>query len=62
MASSKPVGLSDYKDILIEHEEDYRESRGPARQEIIQEIMKEMVAQSGGSLDQDILKGLDQVS
>jgi hypothetical protein len=62
MAPSKPIGLSDYKEILIAHERDFRESRGNERQTIIQEVMEEMVAQSKGTLDKETMKGLDQVS
>ena len=56
------MGLSEYKDILIAHDREYRESSSPDRQEIIQEIMQEMVAQSEGTLDQGTLKGLAVVS
>ena len=56
------MGLSEYKDILIAHDQEYRESCSSGCQEIIQEIMQEMVAQSEGTLDQGTLKGLAVVS
>ena len=56
------MSLSEYKDILIAHDWEYRESRGSGRQENIQEIMQEMVAQSEGTPDQGTLRGLAVVS
>jgi hypothetical protein len=62
MVATKPVGLSAFKDILLAHEREFRASRGAERQEVVQEVMKEMVAESKGTLDKDFLKGLEQVS
>ena len=62
MASEKILGLWDYNEILVTHEQEYRKSRGPDRVQLVNEIMQEMVAQSKGTLNGDVLKGLDQVS
>jgi len=62
MPPTGPIGLSDYKTVLISHEQDYRKSRGPDRQVVVQEIMKEMVAQSKGTLSKNTMNGLDKVS
>ena len=62
MASEKILGLWDYSEILTAHEQEYRKSRGPDRVQLVNEIMQEMVAQSKGTLNRDVLKGLDQVS
>ena len=50
--------LSKYQQILLSHEWDFRDSRSAAHQEIVEEIMKEIVARSKGSLDQDIIIAL----
>lgn len=62
MPPNKPIGLSDYKNVLVAYEREYRESWGHECKEIVQDIMKEMVAQSKGTLDKDLMKELDQVS
>ena len=62
MASEKILGLWDYNEILTAHEQEYRKSRGPDHVQLVNEIMQEMVAQSKGTLNGDVLKGLDQVS
>jgi hypothetical protein len=61
MPSDKPTQLADYKTILLSHAREYWDTRGADRQEIVDEIMKEMVAQSKGTLKKDVMKGLDQV-
>jgi len=55
-------GLSDYKPILIAHRQEFWDSKGHTRQVVVEDVMKEMVAQSEGTLDKDLLKGLDLVS
>ena len=62
MPPTETVELSNYGTILIAHEQDYRNSRGVDRQEIVQNIMKEIVAQSKGTLSKDTMKGLGKVS
>jgi hypothetical protein len=62
MPVSKATGLSPFKDILLAHEQDYRQYWRAERQEIVQDIMEEMVAQSKGPLDKDLMKDLEQVS
>ena len=70
MAPVKPIGLGDYRTILVAHNQEYRNSKGADRreiiavimQEIIAVIMQEMVAQSKGTIQKDLLKGLGQVS
>jgi len=54
--------LSDYKPILAAHEQEFWDSKGHTWQVVVEDIMKEMVAQSEGTLDKDFLKGLDLVS
>ena len=62
MPSAESVNLSDYKDILIDHEQEYRQSVGSERHGILQDIIKEMATQSGGTLNEDTMKGLVKVS
>jgi len=62
MAPAEAIILDDYTAIFLSHEVDYRQARGPARQEILGEIMQEMVALSEGSLNEDGMKGLYKVS
>lgn len=62
MAPVKPIGLGDYRTILVAHNQEYRNSKGADRREIIAVIMQEMVAQSKGTIQKDLLKGLGQVS
>jgi hypothetical protein len=62
MAPAKPIELGEYRPILITHAQEYRDSKGTDRDEIVAEIMKEIVAQNGGNAQKDVLKGLDTVS
>ena len=62
MAPTDSIELSDYKRILVAHEPDYRSCEGTDRQEVVESIMKEIVADSGGTLSEDIMKGLYKVS
>jgi hypothetical protein len=62
VAPAKPIGLGDYRMILVAHNQEYRNSKGADRREIIAVIMQEMVAQSKGTIQKDLLKGLGQVS
>lgn len=55
-------GLSDYKQILVAHQQEFWDSKGYNRQAVVEDAMKEMVAHSEGTLDRDFLKGLDLVS
>ena len=56
------TSLSDYIPILVDHEEEYRSSRGSRRQEVINEIKDDIAAQTVGKLTEEDLEGLDQVS
>ena len=56
------MALANYQDILLAHEQEFRDSRGRDHQELVQEIMQEIVAQSKGTLEKKTLKGLDAVS
>ena len=62
MASTDAINLDDYAAIFLGHEVDFRQTKGAARQEVLQEIMQEMVALSEGSLNEDGMKGLYKVS
>lgn len=62
MAPSEAINLDDFAAIFLSHEVGYRQARGSARQEVLQEIMQEMVALSEGSLNEDGMKGLYKVS
>jgi len=61
MSPAGSNGLSDYKTILLAHEHEYRLAHGPDRLEIVEEIMKEMVAQRKGTLGKATTKQLRQV-
>lgn len=62
MPSTDSIQLSDYKDILIDHEQKYRQSTATKRPEVVQEIIEEMSAQSKGTLSKGVVKGLPKVS
>ena len=65
MSSASSTGtilLSDYKDILLAHESDYRSSKSARRREVIEEIIDEIASQGKGKLRQEVLKGLESVS
>jgi hypothetical protein len=62
MSSTKTISLSDYKDILLAYEKDYRLSKGDDRQDIVGQIMEEIASQGKGKLRQDAMKGLETVS
>jgi hypothetical protein len=57
MAPAKPIGLGDYWTILVVYNQEYQNSKGADHWEIIAVIMQEMVAQSKGTIQKDILKG-----
>lgn len=54
-------GLSEFQNILVEHEQEYRDARGTERTAVVQQIMEEMVAQSKGSLDGEVMSELNHV-
>ena len=60
--NSLQMALANYQDILLAHEQEFWDSQGRDRQELVQEIMQEIVAQSKGTLEKKTLKGLDTVS
>ena len=60
--ASETIELSGYKDIFVAHEPEYWESKGHVRQEIVQQIIKEIAAQSKVTLSKSTMKGLDKVS
>ena len=62
LASAKSILLSDYKDILLAHEDEYRLSKGSKRQEIVKEMIEKIASQGKGKLREDVMKGLESVS
>ena len=62
MAPAKLIDLADYRPILVSHHQEYRDSKGADRQDILAGIMTEIVAQSKGTIQKDLLKVLGQVS
>lgn len=57
-----PFDLTDYTTILVAHEREYRLSKGLDRQGVLQDIIKEMITESNGTLSKGGVKGLDKVS
>ena len=62
MAPAKLIDLVDYQPILISHHQEYQDSKGTDHQEILAGIMTEIMAQSKGTIQKDLLKVLEQVS
>jgi hypothetical protein len=62
MAPAKPIELGDYWLIFITHGQEYRDSKVTDCNEIMVKIMNEIVAQNGGNIQKDVLKGLNTVS
>ena len=62
LASAKSILLSDYKDILLAHEDEYCLSKGSKCQEIAREVIEEIFSQGKSKLREDIMKGLKSTS
>ena len=60
MARSEAVDLGDYSAALVSYEMEFQQSKGPAHQAVLQEIVKQIVAESEGSLTGGAIKGLDR--
>lgn len=62
MSSPKQIGIGDYKAILLRHEDDYRQSKGGARQTVVSQIADEITAEGKGKFRKMAAKSLEQVS
>lgn len=61
MTLDKDFTLGDYKGILYFHENDFRENRASGQQEILDLIIKKIIAQSEGQLSNSDTGVLDTV-
>lgn len=62
MPSAGTLNLSDYKEILTDHEQEYQQCLGLEHQSVLRDIIKEISTQSGGTVSEDTVKGLGKVS
>lgn len=60
--SDNTIKLSDYKDVLLAYEAQYRLSKGEKRQEVVDQIIEEISTQGKGKGREDATKGLESVS
>jgi len=58
----RPFKLDDYTPILVTHEQEYRDTKGAERTEVVANIQQEIIAQHGGDLDDKTTNGLAKVS
>lgn len=58
----KPFKLEDYKPVLITHEQEFRDTRGVDRMEVVANIMQEIIALRQGDMDEPTTNGLGKVS
>ena len=61
MSSPKKLDLGDHRAILLNYEDDYRRTKGKARQDIVDDIINEIVG-GKGKLKKGAMKGLELVS
>ena len=61
MSSPKEIVLGDHKAILLDYEEDYRQSKGNDRQKVVADIIDEISSQGKGK-KKHAMKGIEQVS
>jgi len=62
MSSPNQIVLADHKAVLLNHEDDYRRSKGPDKQAVVDEIVNEITAGWKGKFKKTAVKGLEQVS
>jgi len=60
----KTISLSDYRDILLAHEGDYRQSKGGDRLGVMEKIIEDIMSQGKGKdkLQPEFIKNLESVS
>jgi hypothetical protein len=61
MTLDKKFSLEEYKGILIDHENDYRDKQGVARQGLLTTMIKKMIAQSQNQLSNSDAGALETV-
>ena len=61
MSSPKKIVLSDYKAVFLDYEDEFRQSKGAARQGVMDKIVQEITA-GGKWKKKGTMKGLEQVS
>ena len=61
MTLSKKFSLENYKAILFDHENEFREKRGDGQQGVLATIIKKIIAQSQGQLSSSDAGGLETV-
>ena len=60
--AAKPLKLEDYSLILVAHEQEFHNTKGDDRTEVVANILQEIVAQCPEDLDEPTTNGLGKAS
>jgi len=60
----KNILLSDYREVLLAYEDDYRQSKGGDRHAVVAQIIEQITSQDKGKgkFKDEVVKGLESVS